>query len=826
MKTISLTAAVLFAGAASGYDVHTKALTPIEEEARPAGSPMAFVRDGKFDFAIVADLKTEGTIGAKSDFSVRPAVRELTNAFVRCFGAAPAVYDFRAAGTACKAKYVLYVGDQPFVRELGIDCRALPSQGFALRTFEGGLVIAGNDTSLVPNYSRERYDGLRTSAGTLYGALDFCERFLDVRWYFPGPWGSLYPSQADLTIAPIAYRDAPYFNERQEPYMLAMQNANDRCRDHWAEYLGYRPKKNESDFGRYLRIGGQVPKAGMHCPNPKALIRNFPEMTNLCFYTSPNGRHWCNPKNPELCYLNVFDLRFADFLVEKVYRPYFESKGKVDLGGLYPFVTKEYVSFGQCDNKLSDADWKDLPIARELGLRTMGDVYCRFQQHLANRIAREFPGTKLFVLSYYNQADATENPKWMLPENFDVMFCAGGLPRYTRKPEKLQRVFKRAHDWYTASGNRPMSKIWLYTDSSNPFTVTMIPEFVGEVPAVMGKYLGRDGCMFNYMGHELWHYFWCPYVSFRSQWNPKLDVDAAIDEMWPRMYGPEAGAHLTRFHRLVKKGYLEHYLEGRDVYPKDLVDEIERELEAAGACLTKDSVEYKRWKLVRDYWPKAFAQQRVRASYTPPVYAAAKLSADETIVVDGVADAAWGKADVMPLMNPTDPTKKTDWPTTVRMRWDGKGLYLLATADWEALVTPDEDIWKENDMIELLFCPGLGKEVCYQFAWDFSSRQSAKYQRFLPIVQPADTNWKPAGVTSKATYGGGKWTFEAFVPFSAVEDVGTPKVGDAWNVNVVRDKSAKGLAAFRTLDSVSSAFTMGNNHRREMFGIIRFAKEK
>ena len=118
MKTISLTAAVLFAGAALGYDVHTKALTPIEEEARPAGSPMAFIRDGKIDFAIVADLKTEGTIGAKSDFSVRPAVRELTNAFVRCFGAAPDVCDFRAAGTACKAKYVLYVGDQPFVREL------------------------------------------------------------------------------------------------------------------------------------------------------------------------------------------------------------------------------------------------------------------------------------------------------------------------------------------------------------------------------------------------------------------------------------------------------------------------------------------------------------------------------------------------------------------------------------------------------------------------------------------------------------------------------------------------------------------------------------
>ena len=56
MKTISLTAAVLFAGVAFGYDVHTKALTPIEEETRPAGSPMAFVRDGKIDFAALKPM--------------------------------------------------------------------------------------------------------------------------------------------------------------------------------------------------------------------------------------------------------------------------------------------------------------------------------------------------------------------------------------------------------------------------------------------------------------------------------------------------------------------------------------------------------------------------------------------------------------------------------------------------------------------------------------------------------------------------------------------------------------------------------------------------
>lgn len=805
--------------------IHAAALTPITEDARPSGGPMRFVENGKPNFALVADLKTEGTIGARSALSVRPAVDELTNAFMRCFGAVPEVFDFREAEDAQKAKYVLYVGDQPAVRELGVYCRALPSQGFRIETFEKGLVIAGNDSSLVPNYSAERYDGRRTSSGTLFGALDFCERFLDVRWYFPGPYGSLYPKRADLTVEPVAYSDEPYFNERQEPYFLRLQNWSEADCARWAEYLGYRPKLREESFSRYLRIGGSIPKAGMHCPDPVELIKHFPDKTNLCFYTSPNGHFWCAPSNPELCYLNVFDLKFADFLIDEVYKPYFESKGKVDLGGLYPYVSKEYISFGQCDNKLSDADWKDHPLVKELGLKTMGDVYCRFQQHLARRIAKEFPGTKLFVLSYYNQADATEDPRWMLPENFDVMFCAAGLPQYVRKPGKLASVMKRAHDWYVASGNRPMSKIWLYTETRNPFLTAMIPELVGEVPGLMGKYLGRDGCMFNYGGRQMWHYFWCPYVSFRSQWNPKLDVDAAIDEMWFRMYGPEAGAHLTNFHRLLKKGYLEHYLEGREVYPIELIDAAERELEAAGACLAQESVEYRRWKLVRDFWPTAFAQQRVRAAYKPPVYVAPKLGADETIAVDGVQDPAWAKAPVLPLVHPSDPTAKpTSWPTTVKMRWDGKGIYLLATADWEPIVSPDKDIWRENDMIEFFVSPGLGREVLCQFAWDFSSRLAAIRQRHLPVIQPMDKSWKPAGIVSKTVVGCDTWTFEAFVPFAVFSDFTLPKAGEEWHMNLVRDKSEKGLGAFRTIDSVSSSFTMGSHSRREMFGTIRFSE--
>lgn len=806
---------------AFAYELHSPALLPVEEDVKPAGAALTFVADGRIDFAVVADTKTEGNVRSRSGLSIRPAIVELTNAFARCFGTAPAVCDFRDEAAYKKAKYLFYLGDQPAVREMGIDCRTLPSQGYRLMTFERGLVIAGNDSSLVPGYNAARYDCLGTSPGTLNGVLDFCERFLDVRWYFPGPWGSLYPRQKDLLIAPVAYTDGPYFNERQELFMLTVQSNSRKLADKWTKYLGYPVKKNDGSFAPYLRIGGTIPPCGMHSPNPKALIRNFPDKTKLIFYTSPNGRHWCNEKNVEQCYFNVFDLRFADFLVDELYKPYFASKGRVDKGGLHPYVSKDYISFGQCDNKLSEADWRENPTVRELGLKSMADVYCRFQQYLAKRIGEEFPGTRLFVLAYYDQQNATEDPRWKLPENFDVMLCAGNLPRRVRRPDQLEGTFEKFRKWYEASGNRPISKIWLYTDYQNPFSVAMIPEFVGEVPARLGKYLGRDGCLFNFGVGDLWHYFWGPYVSFRSQWNPKFNVDAAIDEMWLRLYGPEAGVHLTKFHRLVKKGYLEHYLDGREVYPPELTDEAERELTAAGACLAKDSVEYRRWQLVYDYWPKAFAQQRVRAAYKPPVYVSPKLAAGETIAVDGVAEAAWGKAPDMPLADSADPTKKTPWPTVVKARWDKQGIYFLAQGDWTPLVTPDEDMWKDNDMVEVFLMPGLGREVAYHFAWDFTGRSFAHRKRYLPIVQPGDTGWKPP-LQSKTTVGDGKWTFEAFVPFANFEDSKVPTDGEEWNVNVVRNKCERGRPAYEPIDMISSSFTMGNHGRREMYGTIRF----
>ena len=49
------------ASPAFAYDLHTKALVPIAERAKPAGAPMEFVKGGRLNFVVVADAKSEAT---------------------------------------------------------------------------------------------------------------------------------------------------------------------------------------------------------------------------------------------------------------------------------------------------------------------------------------------------------------------------------------------------------------------------------------------------------------------------------------------------------------------------------------------------------------------------------------------------------------------------------------------------------------------------------------------------------------------------------------------------------------------------------------------
>lgn len=105
-------------------------------------------------------------------------------------------------------KPAIVLGDCPEAAALGLVSSKLPVEGFAIRSTADAVYIVGN-----------RYS--RNADGQLWGAMEFLERFVGVRWYFPpavegGPQiGQSIPKTRDLIVPPVWIEDVPVFRKRE-----------------------------------------------------------------------------------------------------------------------------------------------------------------------------------------------------------------------------------------------------------------------------------------------------------------------------------------------------------------------------------------------------------------------------------------------------------------------------------------------------------------------------------------------------------------------------------------------------------------------------------
>lgn len=813
---------------ANAYDLHLKSLTPITEKGKPTGAEMRFVENGELNFAIVVDKDAETRAKNRTRKSIAPALVHLTNAIFRTTGKVPAIVDESDSAARSKWKYLLALGDSKTARAAGFNMQKLDKEGFMIKTWEKGLVIAGWDSSLVEGWNMGVTDTYGPACGTKWGVLDFCERFLGCRWYFPGERGAYYPKVTDFTIAPIYYEDAPYFSLRGGQWFLTESFYTKERTAKWRKYLGDEIQVRDITFIDHWRAGGWHPGGGSHCPHPGPYAKAHPDKLNTIFYTDPFGKFWYEPNAHVGNYYNVLDLGFAELLIADV-RKYYETKGMKDPGGFRGNVNDKYVSFGVCDTYMPISTMLNDPTVKKLGLISEADlkrepdavtanVYGRFIQHYAKRIGEEFPGKELNLLAYYNTKCAPTDPRWKLPDNLAIFLCDGRLPRKVRSKkfmEESRRLFK---EWYDARGGKPAEKVWMYTSNDNPFQRAMIPEFSGEVVKELAPYMGRVTKFYDWSSsYDIWHYWYSAYCQYRTEWNPDFPVDAAIDEAFDLMYGGEAAEHMKRFHRIQKETYLTYALETSDLsptYPSAAVDEMEKELKAAGECVKDNKLTEIRWKLVSDFWWSAFKLQRAQANYEPPFYEVGRLFDGEKVALDGQGDEkAWSRVKPMKLLDPRGTGSITS-EHDVRFLWDDKGVYGRITANYAALAEEKNDLWG-NDSIELLFAPGLKKEEYYQIAFDLLGRKYLGTQRVAPIIQPVNLNWKAEGFKHAQKLGKDGWTCEFFVPFSIFQNP-PPNAYDDWNFNFVVNKKSE------PRDYVGSALTMRVNSNLAMFGILRF----
>ncbi|MBQ2631091.1 MAG: hypothetical protein IJG13_15560 [Kiritimatiellae bacterium] len=807
------------ASPAFAYDLHTKALVPIAERAKPAGAPMEFVKGGRLNFVVVADVKRQAD-----------AVGLIATAFEKTTGTRPEVVaPGKAEAAASGGRFLLLVGDQPLARAEGVVWNELPSQGFAVKTFPRGIMVVGNDTFLDPAYNKGRLDHLGPGRGTYYGAIDFCERFLGVRYYFLSELGKIYPKTADLTIEPVHYVDAPYFTTRGAPYNFVNQVNTPKKLKAWERFFGP-VKKGDISLYHLWRCGGTRPPHGKHYPDPQRLMKRLTEEEkDRVFFRDAKGRRWINPGNH---YGNYFDpIRldgFADFFCDAV-RNYYACDGRENPYGFSSLVNNTYVNFGVCDTLAKLRDYETIPLVQELGLVTdedkdpskteergqMRNIYGRFYQYMGNRLKRECPGKRLFCLVYYNSLWAPTDPRWKLPDNIDVIVCDGQILSWALCPEVQERSRRLFGGWKKALQDRPCSMAYVYTPGQTAAPIAI--QHMGDVPKILGDALGRDGIYFD--SGVNYRIFYAFYAAAHQQWNPDFDAVAATEEAFDLCCGKEAGRHLKKFYHDYKKVVETRFMAMKNNSSRLTADEVryfEGLLAQAKAAVPKGGDEEKRFNLIYDYWPRLFERERVIAAYRRPEYTLHKV-ADSEVALDGKGDEPfWRSATPMAFMHIKSGAAPRV-PTSLRLAWSEKGVYGFFETAEAPFQTPEKDLWS-NDSAEVFLSQGLGEAEWHQFAFDSLGRHKANRKRERPIPQPIDDMFKPTTWKSACLAGEKSWSAEFFVPFDVLWNPEPPKTGEKWLFNFVKTSMADGEYIEGT------SLTLGRNSNMRMFDVVTFAE--
>ena len=291
-------------------------------------------------------------LDAKSRRELRESVDDLARHLSDICGAKARV----GAGKAAAGGVTIHVGRTPFVEGLGLDLTKLDREGFAIRIAGRDVVLAG-----------------RTALGSRHAVHTFLERFCGVRWYFPGPLGTVVPKRDAIMLAETDVREEPAFRAR---YFTVHPDADvrqwerrNKLQDHW----NVRLKGNSHSMAGIL----PTKSYGVAHPEFYALRKGARQV--------PQSR--ARERRAAYCLTNP---GVADACAQWVTR-YFETHPRAESVSMAMNDTSAYCQCARC---------------RAQGVRgavdgpNYSDRYFSFVNEVARRVRPKYPDRTVGVLAY------------------------------------------------------------------------------------------------------------------------------------------------------------------------------------------------------------------------------------------------------------------------------------------------------------------------------------------------------------------------------------------------------------------------------------------
>ncbi len=430
-------------------------------------------------------------------------------------------------------RYAIFIGPRCGLARLGRRVR-LGDEGFVIAADQRRLILAGP-----------------TQLATCYAVAAFLEECLGVRWFWHGEGGEFVPQSKTIRVGRYFSVQRPAFSfrwvGRGRWAMLNRQNVNvgvpGQFKVQWFVHTFLNlvpPEKYWPAHPEYYALRG----------GKRQDPRNRSRQVQLC--TS-------NPEVAEAAARTIDELLRRDPEIRMV---------SVD-----PMDSQNFCQCPAC----KALDEPGAPYPRRHTRRLI-----LFYNRVAELVSRRHPKLLIKSIAYHSYAAPPADPKIRVRDNVVIQLCHFQCHNHTFADRTCP--FNRQYDAYLRGWLRIAKHVALYEYYWKVSWLNLPWPIVHALRRDL-PYLHRLGVMgvasqwtTNFASNGLAYY-----VAAKLLWNPRLDVDALLEDFYAKAYGPAAGP-MKRFHERLERAAIDSgvHLAGQRPYADVLrvfTPEVLRELD-------------------------------------------------------------------------------------------------------------------------------------------------------------------------------------------------------------------------------------------------------
>ncbi|MCF6176465.1 MAG: DUF4838 domain-containing protein [Victivallaceae bacterium] len=780
-------------------------------------------------------INTEIVVPNDATKLARFAAVELQQILTESFGGKVAIVSKSTSG-----KIAIILGDNKLSRAAGIEIKQLSRDSFIIRTVGKNIYIVGIDDRKVNPMKAMKGSiwSLYYQRATLFGVYDFLERFIGVKFYFPGKIGTIIPEHRTLKIADrIDITDRPDYTIRKfSTYSGKWYEGNLKSRNFPGKNLNYYRLRMETRYipnNHGMARLGYLERFGKTHPEYFALMKNGRRDNSasralagqFCFSSGVTNQIY----KDAAAFLSGKTAKEAGILTKRFGYTW-------DPSGFQPGYFNLMLQDGEylCRGDKCQAHYSK-------GLKAKSEFFWQQVVKVAKRLKANGIKGYITAMAYgFNQIV----PEVKLPDNVLVMTAVRGpwVESYKNVQQKEDTLVRK---WVKKTGRKTW--LWNYTNKYGGLNIPDIPALTPRAigsyykkmqPDIIGAYMqsNTDRYIFNYLNY---------YVFSKVAWDNNLDLDALLDEHYREMFGAAAPAMKNIYEKLESlwlNGTFgkpvdtpmgptcippSQYVLWEKIYSTATLKALRGKFDQAEKLAKDDRKALKRVKFMRKNLLKpllnAAATYHANSNKLDElIFNIKDMPAGIKITVDGkLNDAAWQQSDSILLQRYAGDKGKITVNTVVRGLKDDRNIYIAFDCEEPQLdkmlfskrQPDDSEIWQDSS-VELFLNPSGDKKNYYQLLvnpagslTDFRCIRSGSKSK-------VDSKWN-SNAKVKVFRGNKRWTVEIAIPFSEMSGFHSDILPANFNRNRVLEDS-KGYVKLYTW----SPFLKYGFHDIENFGKV------